>query len=97
MKNSVFPSRALLKGAEILILDEATSSLDSSTEKLIQEAIDEAVQDRTSIVIAHRLSTIQHADTILVIKNGQLVEQGTLQQLLDLKGEFSHLWEEQKF
>ena len=96
-KQRVSIARALLKGAEILILDEATSSLDSHTEKLIQEAIDEAVKDRTSIVIAHRLSTIQHADQILVLENSRLVEAGTLDALLQKKGKFSQLWEEQKF
>lgn len=96
-KQRVSIARALLKGAEILILDEATSSLDSRTEKLIQEAIDEAIKDRTSIVIAHRLSTIQHADNIIVLENGTLKEQGTLQGLLRKKGKFASLWEEQKF
>ncbi|MDD3896369.1 MAG: ABC transporter ATP-binding protein [Candidatus Peribacteraceae bacterium] len=96
-KQRVSIARALLKEAEILILDEATSSLDSHTERLIQEAIDEATKDRTSIVIAHRLSTIQHADTILVIQNGRLVEEGGVQELLDRKGIFFELWEEQKF
>ncbi|MBI1812276.1 ABC transporter ATP-binding protein [Candidatus Peregrinibacteria bacterium] len=96
-KQRVSIARALLRGAEILILDEATSSLDSQTEKLIQEAIDEAVAGRTAIVIAHRLSTIKHADKIVVFQEGKVVEQGTLDQLLQRKGVFFHLWEEQKF
>jgi ATP-binding cassette, subfamily B, bacterial MsbA len=96
-KQRVSIARALLKGSEILILDEATSSLDSQTEKLIQEAIDEAVKDRTAIVIAHRLSTIQHADDIIVLDEGERKEQGTLKDLLDRKGKFYELWEEQKF
>ncbi len=96
-KQRVSIARALLKGAEILILDEATSSLDSQTEKLIQEAIDEAVTGRTSIVIAHRLSTIRHADKIVVLKDGQLAEEGGLEELLARKGVFFQLWEEQKF
>ena len=96
-KQRVSIARALLKGAEILILDEATSSLDSMTEKLIQEAIDDAVRDRTAIVIAHRLSTIKHADTIVVFEEGCLVEEGTLEELLQRKGTFAELWEQQKF
>ncbi|MBM3228225.1 ABC transporter ATP-binding protein [Candidatus Peribacteria bacterium] len=96
-KQRVSIARALLKGADILILDEATSSLDSETEKLIQEAIDEAVQGRTSIVIAHRLSTIRNADIILVLEDGAVVEEGKLEDLLEHKGTFHRLWEQQKF
>ncbi|MDP7069552.1 MAG: ATP-binding cassette domain-containing protein, partial [Candidatus Peribacteraceae bacterium] len=96
-KQRVSIARALLKGADILILDEATSSLDSKTEHLIQEAIDEAVQGRTSIVIAHRLSTIKHADKIVVIEEGQCKEEGTLDDLLAKKGVFFGLWEQQRF
>lgn len=96
-KQRVSIARALLKDAEILILDEATSSLDSKTESLIQEAIDDAVTGRTSIVIAHRLSTIKHADKIVVIEEGQVSEEGTLDELLAAKGAFYALWEQQKF
>ncbi|MFH0763396.1 MAG: ABC transporter ATP-binding protein [Candidatus Omnitrophota bacterium] len=96
-KQRVAIARALLKKSEILILDEATSSLDSTTEKLIQEAIDEAVKDRTAIVIAHRLSTIKNADKIIVIEDGRVVEQGPLNELLAKKGKFCGYWEAQKF
>jgi len=96
-KQRVAIARALLKGAEILILDEATSSLDSATEKLIQEAIDEAVKGRTAIVIAHRLSTIRNADKIVVLEEGKVVEEGVHQELLAAKGLFHKLWEEQRF
>lgn len=96
-KQRVSIARALLKGAEILILDEATSSLDSRTERLIQEAINEAVKERTTIVIAHRLSTIKSADKIVVIENGRFIEQGSLEALLSKKGKFYEYWEEQKF
>jgi subfamily B ATP-binding cassette protein MsbA len=96
-KQRVAIARALLKKSEILILDEATSSLDSKTERLIQEAIDEAVKDRTAIMIAHRLSTIKHADKIVVIKGGCVAEQGSLGYLLNKKGEFYEYWNAQKF
>ena len=96
-KQRVAIARALLKNADILILDEATSSLDSTTEALIQEAIDEATRDRTTLVIAHRLSTIRHAEKIVVVSNGTCVEQGSLEELLAKKGEFFTLWERQKF
>ena len=90
-------ARAILKQADIIILDEATSSLDSKTEKLIQEAIDKVTSGRTAIVIAHRLSTIQHADKIITIEDGLIKEEGKLKELLDKKGVFYKLWEEQKF
>jgi len=90
-------ARALLRGGDILILDEATSSLDTKTEKLIHEAIEEATKNRTTIVIAHRLSTIRNADRIVVIENGELVEEGSLKELLDKKGKFYQYWQEQKF
>ncbi len=96
-KQRISIARALLKEADILILDEATSSLDSQTERLIQEAVDAAVQGRTAIVIAHRLSTIQNADKIVVLRDGRVMEEGTLEALLERKGLFSKLWEAQQF
>jgi len=85
-------ARAILKNPAILILDEATSSLDSESEKLVQEAMDELMKDRTSIIIAHRLSTIRKADKILVIENGQIVEQGTHEDLsLNENGLYANL------
>jgi subfamily B ATP-binding cassette protein MsbA len=96
-KQRVSIARALLKGAEILILDEATSSLDTETERQIQDAIDEAIKDRTAIVIAHRLSTIKNADKIVVIEDGRCTEEGTLDELIAKKGKFFGLWEGQKF
>lgn len=96
-KQRVSIARSLLKDADILILDEATSSLDSKTEKLIQAAIDEAIQGRTAIVIAHRLATIKNADKIVVIDDGKCVEEGTLEALLQRKGQFYEYWQEQKF
>ncbi len=96
-KQRVSIARALLKGADILVLDEATSSLDSQTEALIQTAIDRVIKGKTAIVIAHRLSTIKHADRIVVIEEGRSVEQGTLEELLAKKGAFHALWEAQRF
>jgi ABC-type multidrug transport system fused ATPase/permease subunit len=90
-------ARAIIKNAEILFLDEATSSLDSHTERLVQEAIDEAVKERTTIVIAHRFSTIKNADGILVIENGKLIEYGPLDELLSKKGKLFEYWQQQKF
>ena len=78
-------ARAVLKDPRILILDEATSSLDSESERLVQDALEKLMKGRTSIVIAHRLSTIRQADNILVMDNGQLIEQGTHLELLQLE------------
>lgn len=84
-------ARAFLKDAPILILDEATSALDSESEKYIQSALEAVGQDRTTISIAHRLSTIENADIILVMENGQIVEQGSHQELLAKQGSYAQL------
>lgn len=78
-------ARAVLKNPTILILDEATSSLDSESEKLVQEALDQLMKNRTSIVVAHRLSTIRKADQILVLKNGEIIERGTHEELIEIE------------
>jgi ABC-type multidrug transport system fused ATPase/permease subunit len=84
-------ARALLKDPPILILDEATASVDTATERLIQEALEHLMANRTSIVIAHRLSTIVHADQILVLDHGQIIEQGTHEQLLVFDRKYAQL------
>ena len=84
-------ARAVFKNPPILILDEATSALDSASEKLVQNALTNLMQNRTSIVIAHRLSTIQHADEILVIKDGKILERGSHHELLEVSGLYSKL------
>ena len=86
-------ARALLKDAPILILDEATASLDSESEKLVQGAIDRLMQGRTVMVIAHRLATIVKADQIAVISGGKIVERGTHDQLLAQNGEYAKLYQ----
>jgi len=90
-KQRVSIARALLKDAPILILDEATASVDTATEKLIQEALERLMENRTSFVIAHRLSTIRKADQILVMRNGQITESGTHEQLLEANGLYAKL------
>lgn len=90
-------ARAVLKNPPILILDEATSALDTESERLVQEALTNLMKNRTSIVIAHRLSTIQHADEIVVMKEGRIVERGTHAQLLKEGGLYSHLCDMQAF
>ncbi len=84
-------ARALIKDAPILLLDEATSALDTESERHVQAALQALTQERTTLVIAHRLSTIQHADKILVIQDGELVEEGVHQQLIDRKGVYYQL------
>lgn len=88
-------ARAILKNAPILILDEATSALDSKSESAIQTALDNLMQDRTSIVIAHRLSTIANLDRIVVLKGGKIIEQGSHNELLKKSGEYAKLWQKQ--
>lgn len=85
-------ARAMLKNAPILILDEATSSLDSVTEKLIQESLHVLMQGRTTIVVAHRLSTLSDMDKIFVFHKGTVIEEGTKEHLLEIKGHFAKLW-----
>jgi subfamily B ATP-binding cassette protein MsbA len=89
-------ARAVLKNPPILILDEATSSLDTESERLVQDAINNMMQNRTSIVIAHRLSTIRHADEIIVLQKGKIVERGTHEQLLAQGGFYNKLVEMQE-
>ena len=88
-------ARALLKDAPLLILDEATSSVDTRTEELIQKAMDKLMEGRTSFVIAHRLSTIRNADLILVMRDGNIIEQGNHDQLMEQKGFYADLYNSQ--
>lgn len=88
-------ARAILTDAPILVLDEATSALDSESEKLIQDALYNLMQGRTSIVIAHRLSTVASLDRIVVLKDGKIVEDGTHEELVQRNGEYAGLWERQ--
>ncbi|MEE1058933.1 MAG: ATP-binding cassette domain-containing protein [Treponema sp.] len=86
-------ARVLLKNPQILILDEATSALDSINEAAIQNSLDRLLVGRTSIIIAHRLSTILKADNIMVLKEGQIVEQGTHKELVELNGTYRELYD----
>ncbi len=90
-------ARAVLANPPILILDEATSSLDTESEKLVQKALFNIMKDRTTVVIAHRLSTIQHADEIIVLKKGKIVERGTHKDHISLNGVYSRLQQLQTF
>ena len=90
-------ARAVLKNPPILILDEATSALDTESEKLVQDALVKLMKNRTSIVIAHRLSTIQHADEIIVISKGEIVERGKHNELLAKNGAYKKLYDLQSF
>lgn len=88
-------ARAILTGAPLLVLDEATSALDSESERLIQDALSNLMADKTAIVIAHRLSTVANLDRIVVLSEGQIVEDGTHADLIAQEGEYAHLWNRQ--
>ena len=94
-KQLITIARAMIENAPLLILDEATSSVDTRTELLIQEAMDKLTEGRTSFVIAHRLSTIKNADLILVMKDGDIIESGNHEELLAQKGFYSELYNSQ--
>ncbi len=90
-KQRICIARALIKDAPILILDEATSALDAEAEKVVQKALSNLMKNRTTLVIAHRLSTIEYADRVILLKNGEIVEQGTHNALMEQKGEYFKL------
>ena len=94
-KQLVTIARAMIEDAPLLILDEATSSVDTRTEALVQAAMDKLSENRTSFVIAHRLSTIRNADLILVLQDGDIVESGTHQSLLEKGGFYAQLYNSQ--
>ncbi|RZL41763.1 MAG: ATP-binding cassette domain-containing protein, partial [Pedobacter sp.] len=96
-KQRVCIARAVLANPPIMLLDEATSALDTESEKLVQEALNNLMQNRTSIVIAHRLSTIQQADLIVVIDKGQVAESGNHQELISHNGLYKRLIDMQTF
>lgn len=94
-KQRIAIARTLLRGPPIIVLDEATSALDSNTERQIQEALRQMTRARSTLIVAHRLSTIVHADCILVLKEGSIVESGTHLELLKIKGLYYELWMKQ--
>ena len=88
-------ARAILANPRIVVLDEATASVDTLTEQKVQAAINQVIKGRTSIVIAHRLSTVKDADIILVVRGGKIIEQGRHDELLAKKGYYAELWQRQ--
>lgn len=92
-KQRIAIARAFLKNPPVLVLDEATSSLDNATEKLVQESLDRLSQDRTTITVAHRLSTIVNSDRIIVLQNGMVAEEGTHKELLAKNGIYKEMYE----
>jgi subfamily B ATP-binding cassette protein MsbA len=96
-KQRISIARAVLKNPDILVLDEATSALDTESEKLVQDALNNLMKNRTSLIIAHRLSTIQHADEIIVMQDGKIMERGTHEELIKQKGIYTKLTDMQSF
>lgn len=92
VKTTSLNCKNLLNNPPILILDEATSALDLESEAIIQEALDVLSKDRTTLIVAHRLSTITHADKIIVMQNGEIVETGTHKELIEKQGAYEHLY-----
>jgi ABC-type multidrug transport system fused ATPase/permease subunit len=94
-KQRIAIARAILKRPQIIVLDEATSAVDSAIEQLIQDAFRELCRGRTTFIVAHRLSTIIRADRILVIKDGEIIENGSHDELIHAKGNYTDLWSKQ--
>ena len=95
-KQRVAMARSLLRSPNIIVLDEATSSLDTATERAIQEALTKVCKGKTCVMVAHRLSTVVEADQIIVMEQGEIVERGTHTELLDMKGKYAEMWRIQK-